>query len=274
MNALHDFGNRIKAITARGEAAVGCFLVSASSYMAEVIANHRIDFMIIDMEASHASKEDVLHILQALTAYDVTAIVRVPFHEKHNIESSLDFGARGIMIPKVETADEAGTMANACYFPPRGTRGVNCIRATSYYSRAREYFEAANDSILSVVQVESCKGIDSVHDIACVPNVDVVFIGLGDLAAALGQNGVVTGRLMDDARKRVVDSCRQCGKIAGIFAHSVEAANQYIGEGFQFVAMGNEIKYVTLGLTYCLSKVIRRKRTDPVSVAAGVVDRV
>jgi 2-keto-3-deoxy-L-rhamnonate aldolase RhmA len=258
MNKLHDFDDKIKARIQAGDISVSCFLVSGSSFIAEAMAHQPIDWMIIDMEASHASKEDVLHILQALNAYDVTPIVRISSHDKHNVESCLDFGARGIMVPKVDTAEQANQVANACYFPPKGTRGINCIRASGYYLRAKQYFEEANGSITSVVQVESREGVENVFDIAAVPNVDIVFMGLGDLAASYGQNGVITGKLMEDARKRVIDACRESGKIAGIFAHNVESANQYASEGFQFVAVGNEIKYMSIGLTYSLNKINRK----------------
>jgi 2-keto-3-deoxy-L-rhamnonate aldolase RhmA len=258
-NSLTSFENTIKATVARGEVSVGCFLVSGSSFMAEALATQPLDWMVIDMEASHATREHLLHVLQALNAYPVTPIVRVPAHDRHHIESSLDFGARGIMAPKVDTAAQASHVANACFYPPKGNRGINCIRASGYYSLAKQYFEKANAAVVSIVQVESHESVENVYDIAAVRNVDVVFMGLGDLAASYGQHGIVTGGRMDDARKRVVAACRATGKIAGLFAHNVDAANQYAAEGFQFVAVGNEIKYVVMGLEYCLRKINRKR---------------
>lgn len=257
MNMLHHRENKVKERMRAGEVSIGCFLLSGSSFVAEAMAHHPIDWMVIDMEASHASKEDLLHILQALNAYDVVPIVRVAEHRKHLVESSLDFGAMGIVIPKVDTPGEADAMAGACYYPPKGHRGINCIRASAYYTRAREYFEKANDGILSVVQIESKESVDNLGGIASVPSVDVLFMGPGDLSASYGQNGVVTGKLMDDARRRVLEACREHGKIPGIFAHNTESANQYIKEGFRFVAVGNDIKYLSLGLTMSLHKLAK-----------------
>lgn len=265
MNKLYDFENKIKTKIQSGEASVGCFLLSANSFIAEAMANHPIDWMVIDMEASHSSKEDALHILQAINAYDVVPIIRVSEQNKHAIESSLDFGARGIMIPKVDTPEQAAEMARSCYYPPKGNRGVNCIRASAYYTRARQYLEQANDSILSLIQIESKESVENILGIAAVPEVDVLFVGPGDLAASYGQTGVVTGRLMDAARRRVVDACQELGKIAGIFAHDIGSANQYIKEGFKFVAIGNDVKYLSLGLTLSLGKINRRGG----AVAAG-----
>lgn len=259
MNGLHDLVNNSKAKATRGDISIGCFLLSASSFIAETMAHHPLDWMVIDMEASHASKKDLLHILQALNAYDITPVVRVSSHDKHLIESSLDFGARGIVVPKVDTAAQAGEATSACFYPPRGNRGINCIRASAFYTRAKQYFDRANDSTLLIVQIESSESVDNVFEIADVPNVDVLFMGPGDLAASYGQNGVVTGPVMDRARGRVLKACRRSGKIAGIFAHNVESANQYIDEGFTFIAIGNDIKYLSLGLTLSLSHLKRPK---------------
>jgi 2-keto-3-deoxy-L-rhamnonate aldolase RhmA len=85
--------------------------------------------------------------------------------------------------------------------------------------------------------------------------VDVLFMGLGDLAASFGQNGVITGDLMDAARRQVLAACRDHGKVAGVFAPTMEYANQYIKEGFTFVAIGNDVKYLSMGLAQCLSKI-------------------
>jgi 4-hydroxy-2-oxoheptanedioate aldolase len=200
------------------------------------------------MEASHASKQDLLHILQAINAYNVTPIVRISDQNKHLVESCLDFGVKGIMIPKVETTIQCEDMANACYYPPLGNRGVNCIRASAFYTRAKQYFDDANQAIISIVQIESKESINNIYEIAAVKNVDILFVGLGDLAASYGQLGDISGKLMDDARKKVVDACQKFGKIPGIYAHSNDAANQYIKEGYKFIAIGNDIKFLNYGL--------------------------
>lgn len=258
MNELHDLENRLKKRIAGGGCAVGSFLLSGSAFVAEAMASHRIDWMVIDMEASHATKEDLVHVLQALNAYEVTPIVRVPAHGAHYVESSLDFGAKGIMVPKVSTPAQAEAVTAACFYPPKGTRGVNCIRASSYYTRAGQYLKHANESTTAIVQIESGEGLENALEIARLPNVDALFLGLGDLAASFGQMGIVTGRLMDEARKRVVDVCRVHGKIPGIFAHDVNSASQYLREGFKLLAIGNDVKFLSMGLALSLGKLESR----------------
>lgn len=255
MNTLFDFNERIKTKMLRGEVSIGVFLLSANSFIAEAMANHPIDWMLIDMEASHASKEDVLHILQAINGYEVTPVIRVAEQSKHLIESCLDFGARGVMVPKIDTAQQAAEMSDACFYPPKGNRGINCIRASGFYLNAKQYFDKANDNILSILQIESKESISNIDGIAQTENADILFIGLGDLAASYGQNGNVSGRLMDEARAKVIEACKTHNKIPGIFAHSIDVANQYAGEGFRFIAIGNDIKFLHQGLTDSLMKI-------------------
>src|SRR4028119_1538646 len=107
MNNLFNLDGKLKTKMLNGEVSIGAFLLSANSFIAEAMANHPIDWILIDMEASHATKEDLLHILQALNAYNVTPIIRIAEQSRHLIESGLDFGARGIMIPKIENSVQA-----------------------------------------------------------------------------------------------------------------------------------------------------------------------
>ena len=159
------------------------------------------------------------------------------------------------MVPKIDTTDQAREMADACFYPPKGTRGINCIRASGFYLNAKPYFDKANDIILSILQIESKESILNINSIAQTKNTDVLFIGLGDLAASYGQNGNVSGRIMDEARAKVLDCCKIHNKIPGIFAHSIEVAHQYIDEGFTFIAIGNDIKFLNQGLADSMKKI-------------------
>jgi len=239
----------------KGEVTLGAFLLSANSFVAEAMANQPIDWLLIDMEGSHASKEDALHILQAINAYDVFPIVRIVEQNTHQVAFALDFGARGVMIPKVDTCKQAQAMAAACYFPPKGNRGMNCIRASAYYNRAAEYFARANDSVLCIVQIESKESIANIEEIAAVAEVDVLFMGPGDLSVSYGQIGQVYGTLMNNARKKLIEVCKTYGKIPGIFAHSAESSKDYINEGFKFIAIGNDIKFMNDGIADNLKKI-------------------
>lgn len=256
MNNLFRYDNKIKNKIDSGGIALGVFMLSGNSYIAESIANFAIDWILVDLEASHTSKSDLLHILQALNGYDPIPMVRIPDHSRHMAEFSLDLGAKGIMIPKIESGQQAFEAVEACFYPPKGDRGINCIRASGYYTHAKQYFDNANDCICSIVQIESRKGIDNLEEIVRQKNVDIVFIGPGDLASSYGQNGQVSGPRMDMARQKVIAACQKHRKIAGIFAHSTESISQYIKEGFKFIGIGNDIKFINQGLAQSLNKIL------------------
>jgi 2-keto-3-deoxy-L-rhamnonate aldolase RhmA len=255
VNRLRSLDNPVKEAGRNGDLSLGAFLLSATSFVAEAMAVQPIDWLVIDMEASHASKTDLLHILQALNAYDVVPIVRTPDHSKHFIEACLDFGALGILVPKVDDADQAAAVARACRYPPAGDRSVNCIRASSYYTRAGPYLAAANQAVLAIVQIESARGVKQADAIAATSGIDALFLGPGDLAASYGQIGIVTGARMEAARRCVVEACRSHGKIPGIFAHSVESARQYVDEGFTMIALENDVKFLSSAMADALGRV-------------------
>lgn len=189
------------------------------------------------------SKQDVLHGIQALTGSPCSPVVRVPYLHRHYIEHALDVGAHAVLVPKVDSGEEAEAAAQASRFPPEGERGVNPVRASGYFGNLPEYFRGVNDRTMCMVQIESTRAVENAAEIAAVPGVDVLFMGMGDLACAYGQPGVVTGERIDAARAAVLLACRQHGKHAGIFAYGLDLARQYVAEGFNLLALGNDIKF-------------------------------
>lgn len=239
---LLNMGNSTQSKLRGGEKSIGLFLLSGNSMIAEALGTLPIDWLIIDMEASPITKEGALHVMQALNGSNVTPFIRVPFLNRHLIEHALDIGAHGILVPKIDTPEDAACAVDACMYPPTGHRGINPVRASAYFSNLPTYLKQANERTMCMIQVESVEAVNRVEQLAAVTGVDIIFIGAGDLASALGQPGIVTGQKMDEARLRVLQAVKNAGKIAGIFAYSIELAQQYAQEGFQFIAIGNDIK--------------------------------
>lgn len=254
MNNLFEIKNSIKQDLANGKISIGLFLLSNSSIISEALAGMPVDWLVIDMEASSSSKNDVLHMLQSMNGSTVTPMIRIAEQNKHLIESGLDLGAKGIIVPKIDTKLQAEDVIRSFYYPPKGIRGINPVRASAYFSNLDNYFKDINNNILSVIQIESKESIDNIEEIAAVPEIDVLFIGCGDLAASYGQIGCVTGDSMNEARKKVLDACKKNNKTPGIFAYSIELANEYIEEGFKFIAIGNDIKLLKQGMADSLNK--------------------
>jgi 2-keto-3-deoxy-L-rhamnonate aldolase RhmA len=251
----HPLVNPVPALAAArsGSAtALGFFLVTTEAMLAEMFGVVGADFLVLDMEAAPMTKGDVLHCLQALTGSGCAAIVRVPWLQQHLIEHALDVGAHAILVPKVETADQAEAAVAACFFPPVGRRGINPVRASGYFTALPEYLAHANERIACLVQIESVLAVENADEIAAVRGVTGLFIGAGDLASAYGHPGVVTGADMDAARVAVIKACRRHEKMPGIFAYDLDLAREYAKEGFRFIAIGNEVKLLKEAATAAL----------------------
>lgn len=225
--------------------AMGFFTVTATSEISELFAATGADFVVLDMEAAPMSKREALHSLQALTGSQCAGIVRVPWLQQHLIEHALDAGAHGVLVPKIDTAEQAEAAVSACYFRPEGTRGINPVRASAYFTNLDAYLAGANYRTSCLLQIESVEAVENIVAIAAVKGVSGLFIGVGDLAAAYGNPGVPTGPAIDEARKAVLAACHENGIIPGIFAYSLDLARQYREEGFRMIAIGNEIKMLT-----------------------------
>lgn len=123
-----------------------------------------LDWVVIDMDASPMSKGDALNMLQAMSASSLV-LIRVPAIDRHLIEHALDVGAQGVLVPKVESREQAALAAGACRYPPTGTRGVNPIRASGYFTNLSGYFASVAARTICAVQVETREGVDHVDDI-------------------------------------------------------------------------------------------------------------
>ncbi len=234
---------------------LGLFLLWSEPGIAELCGLLPLDFVVIDMEAGALGRPEVLRMTQAIAGRPVSVLVRVPSHDQQAIEHALDIGADGVMVPKVSTLAEAEAVAAATRFPPAGHRGVNPVRASGYFGDLPGYFEQANERVLCVVQIETGTAVENAEAIAAVPGIDGLFLGMGDLAMDLGQPGVTTGPLMDEARAQVLKAARRHGKLAGAFAYSLPLAREYRAESFDMIAVGNDIKLLREGIEQTLAAV-------------------
>jgi 2-keto-3-deoxy-L-rhamnonate aldolase RhmA len=227
---------------------LGLFLLWGEPGIAELCGTLSVDFVVIDMEAGALGRPEVLRMVQALSGWPVSVLVRVPCHDQYAIEHALDIGADGVMVPKVNSAAEAEAVAAVTRFPPAGRRGVNPVRASGYFGDLPGYFATANESVVCVVQIETPTAVENVDEIAAVPGIDGLFLGMGDLAMALGQPADVTGVRMDEARARVLAAAGKHRKLSGAFAYGLDVARAYRAEGFDLLGVGNDIKLLREGV--------------------------
>jgi 4-hydroxy-2-oxoheptanedioate aldolase len=231
--------NGFKRALAAGGTQIGLFLGLANPYSAEVIASAGFDFLLIDAEHGPNDVRTVLAQLQAIAPYPVHALVRPVNGDPALIKQLLDVGVQTLLVPMVETAEQAGALVSAMRYPPRGIRGVGTALArAARWNGIEGYFAHADVEMCLIVQVESRRGLDNLDAILAVEGVDGVFIGPADLAASLGHLGEPghpeVKAAIDDALGRIA----QAGKIPGVFSGDAAMAQHYRERGARFVAVG------------------------------------
>jgi 4-hydroxy-2-oxoheptanedioate aldolase len=221
---------------------IGLWLMLASPYATEICASCGFDWLLIDGEHSPNDVPMLLGALQASAAYPSQAVTRVPIGDPVIIKQHLDIGAQNILVPMVDTAEQAAAMVQAMRYPPQGIRGVGAGSArVSRWSGNPNYLKEANDDACLLVQVETVTAISNLDAIANTEGVDGVFFGPSDLAASLGHLGNAAHpdvqKVIEDGIRRVVAA----GKAPGILTSDAKLAKRYLELGALFVAVGIDV---------------------------------
>ncbi|MFC0337887.1 2,4-dihydroxyhept-2-enedioate aldolase [Kushneria avicenniae] len=220
----------------------GCWLGTGSAYIAEIMATTGFDWLLIDGEHAPNTVPTILSQLQAIAAYDPAPIVRAVNHDPALIKQLLDIGAQTLMIPMVETAEQAAALVAATRYPTAGFRGVGggLIRAARW-GAVEDYQANARDDICLIVQIESRTGVDNAEAIAATDGIDAVFVGPADLSASVGHPGDPNHDAVQTLIARALSATKQAGKPAGILAPAEADARRYGEDGFDFIATGIDI---------------------------------
>ena len=234
--------NLFKAALKRGERSYGCWACFADSYATEILATAGFDWLVIDGEHAPNDLRSIMAQLQVLRGRASQPIVRLPMGEAWLIKQMLDAGAQTLLIPMVESADQARDLVRAMRYPPEGIRGAGAALArASDFSAIPDYTLTANDQMCLLVQVETRAGIEALDDILAVEGVDGVFIGPSDLAADMGYPG---GKATDEVQAVIRDALGRIaasGKAAGCLSVDHETALNYRDWGAQFIAVGLDV---------------------------------
>lgn len=231
-----------------GRPLVGMWVCSGSPLVAEICAGSGVDWVLVDMEHSPNGLESVLAQLQAVAAYPVTPVVRVPNGDVVTIKQVLDLGAQSLLVPMVSSADEARAAVEAVRYPPGGRRGVGSALARSArWGRVERYVEDADEHVSLVVQVETAGAVEAAGDIAAVDGVDGVLVGPADLSASMGLLGQQRHPDVVAAVLRTFEAVRAAGKPVGVNAFDTDAAREYAAAGASFVAVGSDVTLLARG---------------------------
>lgn len=234
MNIENHFKKRLKT-----QQQIGLWVGLADAYGTEIAANAGYDWLLIDGEHAPSDLRTTLAQLQSIAAYPSQAVVRPPIGSVQLIKQLLDIGAQTLLIPMVETVEQAELMVKAVRYPPYGVRGVGAAlaRATRWNS-IPDYYATAHENICLLIQIESVTAIQNLDAILAVDGIDGIFIGAVDLSATMGHQGNPNH---PEVQKVVIDAIqriRASGKAAGILSTTHEVAQHYLELGTEFVAVG------------------------------------
>ncbi len=239
---MHTPTNTFKAALANKQSQIGFWLSLASPYSTEICAAAGFDWLLIDGEHGPMDLNTKLMQLQVIAGYPYThAVVRVTDHSPSRIKQVLDLGAQTVMVPMVDTAQQAADLVAAMQYPQDdgkgGIRGMAGGRA-SRWGLYSDYYQVANREVCLLVQVETVAGLEQLEGIASTPGVDGVFIGPADLSASMGHVGNASHPDVQAAIEKAIEQIVRAGKAPGILTVDTELARRYLDLGAQFVAVG------------------------------------
>lgn len=233
--------NPFRAQLAQGHVPFGTWLMSGASSTAEAMGNAGFDWLLVDLEHVPVDDQDVLHILQAIAGTRATPVVRLASSDLVRIKRALDMGAQTLMHPFVNTPEEAKRAVAYSKYPPEGIRGFAAMHRASGYGTVASYGKRANGGVFNIIQLETPESISNLEAIAAVPGVDALFLGPGDLSAAMGHIGNIAH---PDVHAMIIDvaaRCKRVGKPCGIVGPTPDSVNGFIQSGYDFVAIASDM---------------------------------
>ena len=248
--------NRVKDMLRAGKVTIGAWVCFGTPDSAEILAHMGLDWLVFDAEHGPWSIETVQRQIQATAGTDIVPIVRVAWNDIVMIKRALDVGAYGVIVPWVNTKEQAIQAVRAAKYPPKGMRGCG-PRRVSMYGLDTEYFDVADDLVMVIVQIETLEAVDNLDEILSVDGIDAIFIGPEDLAASQGLLGQKRHPKNLETIARILAAGKRAGTPVGIYGMGPEYVKEHVDQGFQFVVLGSDTKFMIHGLRDILRRVDR-----------------
>lgn len=257
--------NPVKAALKAGQPQVGTWLSCGDLYATRVMARVGFPWLTVDLEHSPIDISQASALFGAIAEAGCVPLARVPRGTHENIKRVLDGGAHGIVVPMVNTVEEAKVAIAAAKYPPTGNRSIGGgLAALNYDSTAGDYFKHANDEIAVILQTESPEGVKNAEAIYSLPGVDAIFVGPNDLTAQMrGPDGIDPSPAeLEEMLQRVLAAGKKVGTPVGLHVQTIEQVKQRIEEGWQFIAIGSELRFMTLEAQKIVTGLNLKKATD------------
>jgi 2-keto-3-deoxy-L-rhamnonate aldolase RhmA len=239
--------NRVKQLLKAGKPAIGSIVSLPDLFVAEVMAGVGFDFLLIDTEHAPVTISELQTLLIALRGTESTIIVRAAWNDVVMVKQILDVGAEGVIIPWVNTPEEARRAVAAARYPPVGVRGLGPRRAGRLSSSPAEYVRKANDEILLIGQIETTTAVENLDGILSTPGLDAIMVGPGDLAASMGHIHELNTPAVDAMIGRILQKCKEHHVPFGMFTGSLERARQWVSQGGLIATVGGDLTFVVNG---------------------------
>ena len=242
--------NPVKAKLRAGQPAVGTWLSLGSVTAARFLARSGFDWLTADVEHAAINTETAAGLFAAVADAGGVPLCRVPSNRHDHIKRALDTGAHGVIVPMVNTRAEAEAAVNACRYPPRGTRSVGGnLHALNWAASPADYYARVDDEVLVVLQCEHIDAVREFDAVYSVPGVDAVFVGPNDLMASMraADGSPPSPEAFRQALADILAGCRRLGVPAGIHTFGIAEAKEKLAEGWRFVAVASELKFMSEG---------------------------
>jgi 4-hydroxy-2-oxoheptanedioate aldolase len=249
--------NAVKRALKAGQPSVGTWLSMGSIMAARFLARAGFAWLTVDIEHTLVDWETATHMFASIADAGCVALARVPSNRHDHIKRALDNGAHGIVVPMVNSRDEALAAVDAVLYPPWGTRSVGgSVHALNFATSANDYFAHANEELLVVLQCEHIKAVEDADAIFSVPGIDAIFVGPNDLAASMRskEGRPPSGEATNKALRHILETCRKYKVPAGLHCGSAEEVLHRIDEGWQFLAVASELRMMLSAVSDIMQK--------------------
>lgn len=247
--------NPVRKALIERKVTIGTWIQAGHPTVAEVLADVGFDWIAVDCEHTDIGVSEFTGLARAMYGRGPVPMVRVRKNDTLAIRQMLDMGAQGIIVPLVNTSEQAKRAVRAAKYPPDGVRGHAFMRGNNWGRTFPDYAANANDDIAVVVMIESKEAVENIDSILAIDGVDGVFVGPYDMSGSYGIVGQTTHPVIQDACSRIIIACEKAGKSAGIHVVDTlpEAISKSIESGFTFIAVGIDTVFIREGAESALA---------------------
>ena len=233
-----------------GENPLGTWLSLGHAPVAEAVSQLDLEFVLVDVEHTTMCLETVEEMDRGVSAApgETETIVRVPWNDPVRLKRVVDIGVAGVMVPMIDSAEEARELVRSLRYPPEGIRGIAGSRATGYGRNFEEYVSNANGSIITIAQIETEAGLENAEEIARVDGIDALFVGPADLSGTLGVFAEWDADEFNAAIESIIDAGNSADIPVGTLTVDIDDVETRMGQGFDYLIAGKDISLVMEGI--------------------------